>query len=896
MRLDRGVRGVRSAIDDELQFHFDMTVSELRAKGLDADAARHEAERRFGDVARTRTRLETIDRAQAGRKARTEWWSGFAQDLRYALRGLRLRPGFAAAVIVTLGLGIGANATMFGIVDRLLFRPPRHMIAPERTHRLYFATTTKGREDIRDSQSYARFTDMARFTRGFDVVAAYSDFVLAVGSGAAAREVGVGVMSASFWRLFDASPVLGRFFDDADDIANPASRVVVLSYDFWQTEFGGDPDVIGKTLSVHDGRHTIIGVAPRGFTAAEQIAPAVFIPMAPIAAAQLGSLAGTWKSYNARMLAMFARRAEGVSSSSANDDLTAAFRKSIETQRAMAPADDGVVGDQRPRAIAGSILEQRGPYPAASTRVAAWLLGVSTIVLLIACANVGNLLLGRALKRRREIAVRMAIGIGRRRLVAQLLIESGVLALFGGAAGLFVAQFAGSALRVLLLPTMPTDGVSTDPRVLIFSAICAISAGALCGLAPVLQSSRLDIASALKAGGSEGIDVRSTMRNLLLVLQTGLSVLLLVGAGLFVRSMLNVRRLDMGYDAEHLLAIEIRLRGHPPDSVQRVATWNMLLDGANTLPGVSGATAAATVPFEFTLSKPIFVRDEGGARRIDDALIQIGSAGYFTTVGTRIVRGRGISAADVAGGLDVAVVAQAFAAQAWPGQDPIDQCIRVGADSLPCRSVVGIAADVHMISRLASPPDRMIYLPATQYALRGASLLVRTRGPAAQSADAIRSALQPLLSGSSYLVAKPVEESISPVIRSWRLGATMFVVFGGLALGLAAIGLYSVVAYRVAQRTHEVGVRLALGARRADILSMIVGDGIRLALVGVLLGIAAAVAAGRWISPLLFNVSSRDASVLTMVPAALIAVATVASLVPALRATRVDPSTALRGD
>ena len=892
MRLDRGARGVQRAVDDELQFHFDMTVNELRSQGLDDDAAQREAERRFGNVTRTRERLETIDRARIGQQVRAEWWSAFAQDLRYALRGLRLRPGFAAAVIVTLGLGIGANATMFGIVDRLLFRPPRYMIAPDRTHRLYFATTVKGTERSRSNASYARFLDIARFNRGLDVVAAYSSWVLPVGTGSATREVDVGVVSASFWRLFDARPALGRFFDEADDDLSAPTQVVVLSYHFWQTEYGGDRDVLGKTTSV--GK--IVGVAPPGFIGAEAPAPALFVAMAPLMNAVFGGSASIWKSYETPVLGMYARRRSGSSIAAANADLTSAFRRSYEAQRAIEPSDNPPIDQLRPHVTAESILEQRGPSPSASTRVATWLLGVASIVLLIACANVGNLLLGRTLKRRREIAVRMAIGISRGRLASQMLIESSLLALSGGVVGLFVAQFGGPALRALLLPDLPPDNAVTDLRVLVFSGACAVAAGLLCGFAPVLQSRDVDVAAALKAGGRDGHETRSVARRALLVVQAGLSVVLLVGAGLFVRSMLNVRSFDMGYDAEHLLSLEVRLRDEKLDSVQRVALWKMLVDRARDLPSVANATAAITVPFRFTSSKPIFVRDDDGARRIDNTLLQIASPGYFATLGTRIIRGRGVDETDVGGGVNVAVVSEAFASRTWPTRDPIGQCIRVAADSMPCRRVIGIAADVHLVSRLASPPDPIVYLPAAQYATRGAALLVRTRSSAIQETERVRSELQRLMPGSSYLIATPIESNVSPVVRSWRLGATMFVVFGGLALVLAAIGLYSVVAYGVAQRTHEMGVRLALGARAADIVSLVVGDGLRIVIFGVALGLGASLLAGRWIAPLLFNVSSHDVVVLTVVTLTLIAVSVAASWIPASRAAYVDPSTALRNE
>ena len=894
MRLDRGTSGVRRAVDDELQFHFDMTVAELRAAGYDADHARREAERRFGDLRQTRARLETIDRARAAHERRSEWFSALAQDVRYALRGMRLRPGFAAAVIVTLGLGIGANATMFGIVDRLLFRTPRYLEAPARTHKLYFNRTADGVDRLEDSESYARFLDVARESRAMDDVVAYSPFIGAVGDGDAAREVTTVAASAGLWRLFDARPVLGRFFDDSDDRHNTTARVAVLSYEFWQSAFRGSPAVLGQTVHIYRNRHTIIGVAPPRFTGLTPDAPVAFIPLAPHIDDGFGP---SWNTsldrYDATTLAIYARRRPHVSLDAANADLTEAYRRSYAAQVAVEPPAPRMRTD-RPRAVAGSVIDQRGPRLSSSARIATWLLGVSVIVLLVACANVGNLLLGRAIARRREIAVRLALGISRRRLIVQLFIESGLLALFGGVAGLAIAQWGGALVRHALLDELPTDGAIVDARTLAFTAGIAVASGLIAGLAPIVHANRADIAAVLQASGQRSGASGTRTRSTLVVVQAALCVVLLVGAGLFVRSVVHLRATPLGYDPDALLWIQPRLRGETLDSLHRAAMRANLLERALHNPSVVNASRVVTVPFYLTSSEKVFVSASGAPKQLTTAMPQVASPGYFATVGTRLIRGRAFDARDNASAPLVAIVSRQFARAAWDGVDPIGQCLRIGADSMPCRRVIGVADDVHMIGNLAGDPDVMYYLPSDQFDRGGSSLLLRVRDGVSRHADEIRRDLQRAMPGSAYLVATPISETMGPVVRSWRLGATMFVVFGGLALVLATIGLYSVVAYGVAQRMHELGVRVALGARAADIMSLVIADGLRLLGIGVVLGLAAALLGGRWIAPLLFKVSATDLVTLGSVAATMLAVGAVASGVPARRAAHIDPALALR--
>ena len=898
MRIDRTRTGIDRAVSDELEFHFDMTVSELMKTGMTPDDARREAHRRFGDVGRAHDHLTRIDRSRVDREQRAEWWNALGQDLRYAMRGLRLKPAFAIGVVITLGLGIGANAAMFGIVDRLLFRPPAFLIATERTHRVYFEHFVDGRDFIGQNAQYQRLLDFQRDSRSMEVLAAYSDARQAVGTGEAARELDVGAMTADVWKLFDARPVIGRFFTADEDRYPDVSRVAVLSYPYWQSHYAGSRDVIGKTIDVAAGQYTIIGVAPRGFSAFELVTPVVFIPLNASAADVFGARwAKTRNTYNLSWLKIYGRRKPGLSLDAANADLTAAFRRSYLAQVAMYPRSSSIE-IAKPRAIVSSVLDERGPSTSADAKVAAWLLGVACIVLLIACANVGNLLLGRAVKRRREIAVRLALGVSRSRLATQLIVESLLLAAFGAAAGVAVAEWGGRVLRATLLPQVEWDNALADPRVLVFTGACTLVTGLLAGLAPIVQARRCDVAAELKAGPREGGGRRSRMRTALLLLQAALSVVLLVGAGLFARSVQHIQMVHLGYDADHLVWVRPHLRGTTLDSMQRTALGRSMIDRAFADPSVANASLVLSVPFSSTEGVDMFVPDVDTAafRWRGDLVLQGSSPSYFATTGTRILRGRGFEPNDREHAALVAVVSSALAKGLWPNEDAVGKCVRIETNTSPCRTVVGVADDIKFWSLGEDEPNLMLYLPIAQTEGYQGTMYVRTRRPADAQTDAIRREIQSVMPGAAYVTAQPLTSVLNERTRSWRLGATMFAVFGGLALVLAAIGLYSVIAYSVAERTHEMGVRIALGAQAREVITMVVRDGLRVVGVGIVIGASIAIAAGHWLAPLLFRVSPRDPLVYGAVSVVLVAVAVAAGWLPALRASRVDPAIALRAD
>ena len=879
---------VERDLDDEMRFHLEQEARKLEPAGVPPTEAYRQARLAFGGL----ERIKDDTRDMSG----VSWIETLGQDLRYAVRGLRARPAFAISVVLTLGLGIGANVAMFGIVDRLLIRPPAYLRDPSRVHRVYLTTVRDGRDVTDGSTEYARYLDLARFTKTLDATAVLSAERFAIGVGEDAREMPVGVVSASFWSFFDATPALGRYFTASEDSIPAGTPVTVLSYGFWQARYGGSPDVLGKTVQVGPVPCTIVGVAPPGFVGIpDEGEPAAFVP-ATLYGYGVSSMRGRvdyYDTYNWGWLSVIVRRKPSASIEATNADLTNAYRLSWAAERAISPAVP-TTDAARPRASAGPVVLDRGPNATPVARIALWIGGVATIVLLIACANVANLLLARALFRRREIALRLALGASRRRLFAQLLTESLLLGSLGGLGGLAAAQWGGAILRSSFIRDTATADVIRDVRTLLFAGMAALFAGVLTGLVPALQAGRADLAPTLKAGAREGTYQRSRTRTVLLVLQGALSVLLLVGAGLFVRSLHNVRAMRLGYDVDPVLYVSPNLRGLRLPAPERAELARRLANAARTIPEVESAARGISVPFWSTEGLGFIVPGVDSVRRLGRFTVQMASADYFRTMGTRILRGRAFTDADRADGPLVAIVSQGMAEAVWPGKDAIGQCIKIDRPTDPCRMVVGIAENIHQNSLQVQ--RLQYYLAIEQLRPEEAVVFVRTRGTATAYTETVRRELQKLMPGAGYVTVTPMRDIIDPRQRSWQLGATMFLVFGVLALALAAVGLYSVIAYGVAQRTPELGIRIALGAGGRDIVRLVLGEGLRFAVIGVVLGGGVALWAGRWVGPLLFSVSPTDPAVYGIVAVVLLVSAALASAIPAVRASRVDPNEALRLD
>jgi predicted permease len=812
------------------------------------------------------------------------------QDAKVTLRSLRASPAFTIGVMLTFALGVGANAAMFSLVDRLMLRPPPLMRDPATVHRVYLYRMRDG-VPRGTGGLYPRHADLVRFTTSFSDIAAHSLRHLAVGVGEDARELPIGVVSASFFTFFDAPPATGRYFGPADDRPPAGAPVAVLSYATWQARYAGSPGAIGSPLHIGSAVYTVIGVAPKGFVGLWPFTPpAAFIPVAPYAANTIGS---DWPTNygSAFGLATIVRRRAGVTIEAASADLSQALRASYVAQGS---ADR--LAELRPRALAGSILPERGPERSSVAKVALWLAGVTTIVLLIACANVASLLLARARARRREIALRLALGVSWRRLLSQLFTESMLLAVAGSVLGIAVGAWMTGILGAFFLPGAEPATVATDPRTLAYLGVVTLAVGSFTGILPMLQARQLTLADELRSGARVGAHHRSRTRATLLVLQISLALILLVGAGLFVRSLGHVRHVRLGFDADSVLVVDLKMRDVKLDSARTVALRELLLQTATSVPGISHATLQFAVPMAGMASWPISVPGVDSVEHFGEFELNAVSPDYFATMGTGILRGRGFERGDVAGAERVMVVGAAMGATLWPGEDPIGKCVHIGIDpeTMPCTRVVGIAEDIH--ARGLGPETRAYYyyLPAAQWRPQEGGLFARPRGDVRQAVEPLRRRLQQEMPGASYVTVTRLGEVIEDQTRSWVLGATVFTAFGLLALVLAAGGLYSVIAYDVAQRRQEFAVRVALGAAAGDVIGLVVGDGLRFAVSGAVVGGAIALAAGRWIAPLLFDQSARDPVVFVTVTAVLLVVSVGASLIPAIRIAHEDPMAALR--
>ena len=887
-RLDRELAA-------ELKEHVDLLARDLEHEGMSTAQARAEAARQVGSALRARE------------ASRDSWGfpalDAFLRDLRYAARGLRRSPGFTATVVVTLALGIGANTTMFAVVDRLMFRPFPYMRAPNDVHLVYQRTLSRGRKFTYATMPYTRYRDLASATRSSSDVAAVSEWRLAVGTGQDTRIRHVSGVSASFFGFFDAPPALGRYFDAAEDTPPDGSRVAVLAYSLWQSEFGRR-NVIGQDLQIGLAKYTIIGVAPEGFvgTADPGAEPDLFLPVTTIPAnVSPGDGDDYLRTYRWDWVELMVRRRPGVSDAAATADLTNAFIQSRRAQRAINPVlnPDSIA---RPTAFEGSLRSWSAPDAGLESRVLLWVTGVTAIVLLIACANVANLMFARVLRRRREIAVRLALGVSRRRLVGQFIVEGVLLTALGCAAGLLVAQWAGVAIERLLLPRVVDTALIADWRTIGAAVACTFAAALLVAVGPAVLATRSDVAGSLKAGVRAGVTQHSRLRSALLVVQGALSVILLIGAGLFVRSLTRVVSIPLGYDATNVVEVHFDFRGYAMDSAASIDVLRRLLESANSIRGAQSVTRVNSNLFATNTATRLSVPGVDSVARLGRFNFQITTPAYFDVMRTRILRGRVFNASDRAGAPLVAVVSAAMGRALWPNQNALGQCIHVdwiapkaGVEP-PCTTVVGIAEDAAMQS-VTDEQRFMYYVPVEQVnPLWGSTFLVRVAPSVTDAPERVRRALQSVMPGNGFVVVRPLSELVDLSRRSWHLGALLFTAFGLLAVIVAAVGLYGVIAYDVTQRRHEIGVRIALGARSSDVVAIVARQSLSFVVAAVGLGTLTALGASRWIQPLLYGESAKDPLAYAAVCVIMIAVAGVASVVPATRAAAVDPNIALRAD
>ncbi|MEJ7812753.1 MAG: ABC transporter permease [Gemmatimonadaceae bacterium] len=892
----------RADADAELDSFLAERIEYLVVRGMTPEEARAEALRRLGGpLNEVRASLRHSAERREARMGFRDTVDELLQDGRYAARGLARQPGFTAAVVLCLAIGIGANTTMFRVVDALLLRPPAGVRDPDQllwVGAQRIETGFGGGFVSRPGISHPDYVDFGR-SPALAGVAGYSTGWASFGRGGNTRRINTLTVTHTFMPLLGVRPALGRFFTADEDRAG-APAVVVLGHAFWREEFAGAADIVGRAVRIGDGVFTVVGVAPRDFNGVERRQVDVYLP--PSAnTAENGPFAPAERltSRGIGWFTLVARPRPGVARERLAKELDAIYHR----------ADGGNKRRASSTIVAAPLTATAAmpdPRQVQNATVSVWLAGVAAVVLLIACANVAGLLLTRAVRRRREIGVRLALGIGRRRLVRMLMTESLLLAAIGGAAGILIARWGGSVLRAWLLSDVAVAGSTLDARVLAVTLAATLFTGVACGLAPALHATRPDLTTALTAGERDRPEGRGRLLGAMLVGQVALTLVLLVGAGLFERSLRNLDALDLGFDARHVLIASADL---PAGYTPARAEWfyRELLERARALPGVRHAALATTGPFSKTgRLRPLFVPGREPEQGLPPAFAAV-TPDFFATLGTTLVSGRAFTEDDRAGSAPVAVVNDELARHHWPAGDALAKCVRVGADMAPCTTVVGVvrAARQGIFARQSiqdEAPMRGYFVPLDQqdaaaqdgpFAV-GPTLYVRSAGDATALVPLVRRTIQETAPDAPPPDVTALTTALAPHLRPWRLGVTMFGVFAGVAVVLAVIGLYGVLSFRVSQRTHEIGVRIALGARRADIHRLVVGQGLRLGTLGVAIGLAAALLTGRALAALPFGVSARDPLVLAMAGGALLAVVVLASYLPARRAIRVDPMEALR--
>ncbi|HEX4681665.1 MAG TPA: ABC transporter permease [Gemmatimonadaceae bacterium] len=879
----------RREVDDEIAAHIALRVDQLMRQGVPESVARDEARRRFGPMMADRDPLYQAANSREVRLHMIDRIDAVHHDILFAIRQLRRAPTFIFAAVATLALGLGANATMFGTIDRLLFRPPAYVADPARVVTVGVSMMRGGAPSTQWSQSWQVYQDLRRATDAFANVATYTPTPLTLGEGSTARRIRGMRATATYFRTLGVKPLVGRFFTDDEASGAPAALVAIISERFWRTELLASTDAIGRTIPIAGTRYQVIGIAPAGFTGVGQDAVDVWIPMMSAISAEQFHVYQTQRQWY--WLRIVARLRPGMSAAAA----TSAATLVIHAGALAGGFSANELARRKPTAVLLSVVPREARASNRDARATVLLGAVSLLVLILACANVANLQLARALRRQHEIAVRLAIGIGRLRLVGQLLIESVLLALLGGAAAIPIAWWGGEAVRRILLGGVDWTYAPIDVRIVLYTLGISLVTGVLTGMFPALRMSRASIAQALVQGPRVGHGARSRERFALLALQSALTVILLVGTGLFVRSLMRIEAMPTGIDVDRVLVASLNTAGRTFSGAELDRMYQRLYLAARAIPEVEHATLAFTVPFGSSLGAEVRIpgRDSVELTSEGGPYMNPVTPDYFATLGTRIVRGRTFDSSEL-NGAPAAIVNETAARLWWPHADPLAQCIYVGDSPKSCSPIVGVAQDTRR-QAIVEDAAAQFYIPSGQ-AYGPRSLLLRTHARPEAVAESIRRQLQNVLPASPYIDVTPLERSLMSEIRPWRLGATMFGGFGIIALVLAAIGLYGVLAYDVAQRTRELGVRVALGALPRDISGLVVRRGLQTVAIGGAVGFVVAIASRNIVSPMLFRTSPLDPVAFIATALLVLIMAVVSTLLPARRAARVDPIVCLRAD
>jgi putative ABC transport system permease protein len=799
------------------------------------------------------------------------------QDLRYGSRMLLKQPGFTAVAVLTLALGIGANTAIFSVVNGVLLRSLRF---PDANRLVVLAE--KDRDGQRMGAAYPNYQDWRERAQSFEAMAGFraQTFNL-IGVDRPVRLQGRTV-NWNFFQLLGVQPQLGRTFVEQDDQAS-APPTALISNGVWKEKFGGDPAIIGRTLRIDGEMLTVIGVLPPDF---ELFRPVdLYAPLGTYVTSQPGML----DRGNHFGLNVLARLKNGVGVEQA--------RAEMETLAAQ-------LEREYPDTNSGNSALAQGLSDRYSEDIRQSLIVLLTavgFVLLIACVNVANLLLVRAAARQKEIAIRLALGAARGRIVRQLLTESVLISLLGGTAGLLIGVWMKDGLLALAPENVPRlSEVRLDISVLLFTLCVSVLTGLLFGLLPAWHVSRSDLHATLKEGGrSARGSSREGMRKILLVAEVGLSLVLLIGAGLMLRTVSQLTRVNPGFNAEKLLTMQLTLSGNIYDPQHRRVFYNECLTRVQAVQGVRSAALTLSLPIDGSNWNSVFiVGDQPVPPRVElpsSAFTPV-SANYFETMGIRLLKGRVFTdEADNEKSSAVTVINETLARRFWPNEDPIGKRLKQGwpEDKLPWREVIGVVSDVKLNGVNMDTPLQS-YLPLAQEPARGPALVVRAEGDPMMLAASVEQTIHSIDKDLPVFNIRSMDQLLGNAIAQQRLTMVLLAGFAVVALVLAAVGIYGVISYSVSQRTQEIGIRLALGAQTRDVLKLVVGQGMLLALIGVVLGLGASLALTQLMKSLLFGVSAADPATYIAIALLLTSVALLACYLPARRATKVDPMTALR--
>lgn len=771
-----------------------------------------------------------------------------------SFRSLSRRPGLVLVVILCLGLGLGVNVAMFGILDDLRWDLPQGVVEPDGVLRVYATRVYPGAGPITsDAFSYPAYMDLQEARLG--AVAALSRTEVVTGTGLEGSKRWAELVSSSYFPLLGIRPALGRFFSKEEAQPSSGARVVVLSHRLWQGRFRSDPEILDREVSIQAKPHRVIGVAPPGFLGVDQQPVDLWLSMGALPMV-FGE--GLEESRGSQILQMLLRSPR-YSRPQLLDEVLTSYYRSIHEEESPGSPDAGAQLSLWP------LLPNRGPHPSRETRVAVWTCAVALLVLLISIANVANLLIVRGLERRQESALRLALGARKTALVRDAVLEGGILTLGGVLAAVPVASVVIALVQRFLLPETAGTGKFLDGRLLVFSGVLALATGFACSLLAAFPLRRFQLAGTLRTGAVGRAGPRS-LRDGLLVGQVALAAVLLVGAGLFLRSLAKVKALDLGVEPEGLLVVTLDAGGndHPPQQTETV--FRDAGRRIRAMPGVEAVSIVATPPFGTSYGIGIAAPglDELPTLATGGPYLSVVDRSYFDVAGLELIEGRTFRPG---GDGPSVIVNQTLAELLWSKTGALGECLVVGeVETAPCSTVVGVVEDARR-QRIQEPPTMQVYVPLDQGPdwIFERALVIRAAGEPAQLVNTVRREVLAVAPGLPYVDAEILVEKLSDQYRSWRLGANVFSLFAGLAALLTLAGIYGVTAYMVAQRRRELGIRMALGANPRVLKLLLTRQGLKPAILGVVLGLAGALLLGRALQAQLFEVSPWDPATLVVV-------------------------------